>query len=187
MAGEWIGPFETEEDCRRSQKDATVPKTGCFYSSTGPPDDPRGKGFYYKVYPAAAAAADAAADAGGEADVALRGRLEAVGERFDVLPELLQSSNRILDEHGFDQIKKKIAAIAEQEGSHAPDDLREELDRLWKKIARLRQGKDFERKFPWRRQISLDLLISILVELLDILRKLYGRTVPRPGGDGPQG
>lgn len=182
MNGEWIGPFESEEDCRRSQQDATVPATGCVFwpAPTGVPDDPRGAGYYYKVYPGAVASDDV----GLGDDSTLRTHLETVGERFDVLPELLESSNRILDEHGFEEIKAKIEAIGEQEGGNPPDDLEKELYKLWEKIERLRRGEDFERKFPWRRQISLDLLISILVELLDILRKLYGRSVPPRGGPG---
>ena len=35
-----------------------------------------------------------------------------------------------------------------------------------------------ERDPPWRRQIRLSLLVSILSEILDILRTLYGRSVP---------
>lgn len=162
-----IGPFKSFEDCERSQKSATVPTSGCYAVGTA---------FFYNVYPSSSGTG-----AGGGDDDSLRARLEEVGRRFDVLPDLLASSNRILDEHDLAGISETLDGIREQEGKRPPDDLYEELKKLAKKLERLRSGEVFERKFPWRRQISLDHLISILVEILDVLRKLYGRSVPRGG------
>jgi hypothetical protein len=108
----------------------------------------------------------------------LRERLEAVAARFDTFPELEQTLNELTAEYDLDTVRKGIDAISHAE-HRPPDDLAEELRKLTAKIERLLNPgpDDFERKLPWRRQIQLSLLVSILSEILDILRKLYGRSV----------
>jgi len=163
--GHKIGPFATKGQCVESQQAATVPTSGWFKE---------GDSYYYYTYPSSSASAD-------DEDSSLREQLEAVGRRFDVLPDLLESSNRVLDEHDLGGISKRLDGIRKREGKKPPDDLYEELKKLAEKLERLRTEKVYERKLPWRRQISLAHLISILVEILDILRKLYERSVPRGG------
>ena len=89
----------------------------------------------------------------------------------------------VLEEHDLDGIAAKIDRIRDQEDpTTVPDDLYEELKRLEEKIRRAGDESTYEYKLPTRVQITIPDLWSIFVELLDILRKLYGRSLPRNPG-----
>ena len=116
---------------------------------------------------------------------ALRRSIVEVGRAYDTEARLRKSVSRTFSLHDFAAITRAIESIRRGE-RQPPDDLGEELRRLAEKLDRVRRAKPgddgpLERKVPWRYQISLDLLISILIEILDILKKLYRRTSgPRP-------
>lgn len=121
-------------------------------------------------------------------DVLLRD-LSALSERKGVLPDLLPRVRRVLDDHGFERIAGEIRQLHETEVD-PPDDLLLELRRLAEKIRRAQDADTYEYKLPTRVQIRIEDLVSILVEILDILKKLARRSmedlaeVPREGFGG---
>ncbi|MFQ5528406.1 MAG: hypothetical protein ACE5GX_19405 [Thermoanaerobaculia bacterium] len=114
----------------------------------------------------------------------MRRRLIALSEEFDEFPQQLERIQAVTKDHDLERICKRIDRARESEGEKAPDDLGEELHKLQRKLQRLERGDDetYEYKFPTRKQIPLEFLISILIEILDILRKLYERSNRRVEG-----
>ncbi len=111
----------------------------------------------------------------------LRDDIVAVSDQNSNITEVVRGARRVLHDHDIDGIGAKIDQTRERE-PRPPDDLYEELKRLEKKLRGLMNEDAYERKLIWRHQISLADLTSILVEILSILRKLYGRTLPQPQG-----
>jgi hypothetical protein len=111
----------------------------------------------------------------------LRDDIVAVSDQNSNITDVVRGARRVLHDHDIDGIGAKIDQTRERE-PRPPDDLYEELKRLEKKLRGLMNEDAYERKLVWRHQISLADLTSILVEILSILRKLYGRTLPQPQG-----
>jgi hypothetical protein len=114
----------------------------------------------------------------------LRRQLLAVAVAFDQTPQQTRAIARVGRQHNLKMFDARVREAKRRE-RRPPDDLYDELIRLKDKIRRLMQPApdDLERKVVWRRQIKLDVLVSILLEILDILAKLYRRSAeppPRP-------
>jgi hypothetical protein len=118
----------------------------------------------------------------------LKRQLTEVAEAYDEMPQLQRVLAELSEQYDLGAIATRVKETRQRE-PNPPDDLAEELEELFNKIVRLGNKRPepgvYERKYPWRYQISLKLLISILIEILEILQKLYGRSIqtpaPRPG------
>jgi (p)ppGpp synthase/HD superfamily hydrolase len=113
---------------------------------------------------------------------ALKRDLEQAGREFDSLPQLSKAIQTVYKRTEFDSIEDWIVEVGKIE-VEPPDDLRQELERLRRKLEKIlqesQQGnpKVLERKVPWKYQIQVPFLLDILVEILRILMKLYSRDV----------
>lgn len=110
----------------------------------------------------------------------LRDDIVALSEQLTNIGDVLKGSRRVLADHDLDGIGLKIDSIRELE-PQPRDDIYEELKKLERKLRRLQDKDSYEKKLPWRHQINVDDLVSVLVEILDILRKLYRRSTPPEG------
>jgi hypothetical protein len=123
-----------------------------------------------------------AASAKPSAEIArLRRQLLAVAEAYDQTPQQVRAIARVGRQYNLRNFDARVRDAKRLE-RRPPDDLYDELQKLKYKIRRLMQpdAEDLERKVPWRRQIKLDVIVSILLEILDILAKLYRRSAGRP-------
>ena len=133
----------------------------------------------------------------------LRNDLFALSERYSVLNEVVANVRAVIAEHGY------LASVDPDSGSGGKPEAEElkppkpqphrghqfgddadfdyEIKKLLEKLDRLRrpnEDQDYEHKFPWNVQVDIGLLISILIELLDLIRKLMERLrrLERGGG-----
>ena len=115
---------------------------------------------------------------------ALKRSLEQAGREFDELPQIAKAVGQVYKKTGFGSFAKEISDVIEP---RPPDDLRQELEKLRRKLEELQRDVQrdnprlLERKVPWRYQIDISLLIDILIEILHILMKLYRRSLPPEG------
>jgi hypothetical protein len=126
----------------------------------------------------------AAADQGTTRIDKLLADMKAISSTYGVLPEVLRDVRQSLDDHEFARLQQEIGELRRLEGPGPPDDLASELERLAGKIATFRNPSTFEYKTPRHVQINVVLLVSIFLEILDILKKL-GRRAIAPGQQGP--
>lgn len=102
--------------------------------------------------------------------------LNALSETRGILPDLLPRIRQVLADHEFDRVAGEIRELGARE-ANPPDDLFDELRRLAEKIRRAQNEDTYEYKLPTRVQIKIPDLVSILVEILDILKKLSRRSI----------
>lgn len=102
--------------------------------------------------------------------------LNALSETRGILPDLLPKVRQVLADHDFERVAGEINDLGGRE-SNPPDDLVEELRKLAEKIRRAQDESTYEYKLPTRVQIRIPELVSILVEILDILKKLSRRSI----------
>ena len=124
----------------------------------------------------------------------LRADLFALSDRYSELNETVANVRAVIAEHGYrvsvdpdygsggspeaEELRppKPEPHGGEQFGDDA--DFESEIRRIMEKLQRLRRPEDeddYEFKFAWRVQINVGLLISIILELLDLIRKLLER------------
>jgi hypothetical protein len=109
--------------------------------------------------------------------------LMALSDTQGVLPDLLPRVRQVLADHDFDRVLKEIRDLGASEVA-PPDDLFDELRRLAEKLRSAQDESTYEYKLPTRVQIKIPDLVSILVEILDILKKLARRSMSTPAAGG---
>ena len=123
----------------------------------------------------------------------LRADLEALSIQFSARAKVIAQVRAEIAEHGFLVDKRRyqeerpdVERLCPPDfGPKGPsdDDIQREIDEIMRKIERLRkpkQDEDYERKLPWHVQINVALLVSILLELLNLILKLLTRMKRSP-------
>lgn len=115
---------------------------------------------------------------------ALLADIEQISASRGQLSEVVADARRAFAEHGFEHIRDEIRGLRGLESRPGDDTLSLELERLAAKLAQLLTRGAYEYKSPKRVQIDVGLLGLILLEILDILKKLGRETLQRarPGG-----
>ncbi len=102
--------------------------------------------------------------------------LNALSDTRGILPDLLPKIRQVLADHEFDRVAAEIRELGAGE-LNPPDDLFDELRKLAEKIRHAQDDDTYEYKLPTRVQIKIPDLVSILVEILEILKKLARRSI----------
>ncbi|MGH2749416.1 MAG: hypothetical protein ACRDK3_00825 [Actinomycetota bacterium] len=98
--------------------------------------------------------------------------IEQISARWGQLPEVLTDVREAYAEHGFERVRAEIRELRDLEARPGDDSLSLELDRLAAKLQLLLTRGAYEYKSPKRVQIDVVLLGRILIEILDLLKKL---------------
>jgi len=118
----------------------------------------------------------------------LRDDLEALSILFSARDKVIAQVRAVIAEHRY-LVKEEQSDVERlcppDFGPEGPsdDDIQRDIDKIMRKIERLRkpkQDEDYESKLPWRVQINVALLVSILLELLDLNLKLLKRMQRSP-------
>lgn len=114
--------------------------------------------------------------------------IKGISRLYGTRDQLVADIRKSFDTHEFERVAKEIGDLGRLEPPDPPDDLVYELRKLAEKLRRLQDEENLEYKFPTRLQINVKLLVDILLEILDILKKLGRRSMmPERGPEASAG
>ncbi len=120
----------------------------------------------------------------------LRTDLIALSEKYSVENEVIANVRAVIAEHGFVMVDDSNGSGSKSEARRltppdfkpegpSDEDIQKEIDKLCEKFHKLcdpqRYGYEYEHKYPWNREIDVNMLVNILIELFKLIRKLLKR------------